>query len=67
MMRLQIVMPYPDPGELFNDVNEQIFGCCASDQYAKGECPDTRPELMNDPVSNYLRQPASPGKLSVRI
>jgi phospholipase C len=55
-----MVIPYPDPGELFNDMNEQIFGCCTTDQYAAGECPNTGPELMNGFVSNYLRQPASP-------
>jgi len=55
-----MLMPYPDPGELFNDMNEQIFGCCTADQYEAGECPDTGPELMNGFVSNYLRQPASP-------
>ena len=55
-----MIMPYPDPGELFNDMNEQIFGCCPSIQYAAGECPDTGPALMNGFVSNYLRQPASP-------
>src|SRR5437773_3702291 len=59
-----MVMPYPDPGELFNDMNEQIFGCCPDDQYKAGQCPDTGPELMNGFVSNYLRQPASPDGVS---
>jgi phospholipase C len=58
-----MIMPYPDPGELFNDMNEQIFGCCPSIQYAAGECPDTGPALMNGFVSNYLRQPASPDEV----
>ena len=55
-----MTMPYPDPGELFNDMNEQIFGCCTAEQYAAGDCPDTGRELMSGFVSNYLRQPASP-------
>jgi phospholipase C len=61
-----MVMPYPDPGELFNDMNEQIFGCCTAQQYAVGACPSAGPALMNGFVSNYLRQPASPdGKAPV--
>jgi phospholipase C len=59
-----MTMPYPDPGELFNDMNEQIFGCCTEAQYQAGQCPSTGPELMDGFVSNYLRQPASPDGVS---
>jgi phospholipase C len=59
-----MVMPYPDPGELFNDMNEQIFGCCTLDQYLANECPDTGPETMKGFVANYLRQPPSPDQLA---
>lgn len=44
------IMPYPDPGELFNDMNEQLFG----------GCPETEPANMKGFVSNYLRQDSSP-------
>lgn len=58
-----MIMPYPDPGELFNDMNEQIFGCCTDAQFAAGDCPDTGPDSMQGFVSNYLRQPASPDRV----
>lgn len=44
------IMPYPDPGELFEDMNEQIFG----------GGPDTGHADMQGFVANYLRQAASP-------
>ncbi len=43
-----MTMPYPDPGELFVDMNEQIFGA------------DTGPPYMEGFVWNYLKQPAAP-------
>lgn len=44
------IMPYPDPGELFDDMNEQIFGQCTSDM-ARGVSGFAR---------NYARQPGAP-------
>jgi phospholipase C len=48
-----MVMPYPDPGELFSDMHEQIYGSSG-----KG------PETMQGFVANYLRQPPSPDGVS---
>lgn len=45
-----MIMPYPDPGELFTDMNEQIF---ASDS------TDGAPTMQGF-VWNYLKQPPSP-------
>jgi Phosphoesterase family len=42
------IMPYPDPGELFDDMNEQIFGNSTTDATMKGF------------ASNYGRQPGVP-------
>jgi phospholipase C len=49
-----MTMPYPDPGELFADMNYQIFGNQAG----------TGTETMQGFVENYLEQPASPDKVS---
>ncbi len=56
-----MVMPFPDPGELFNDMNEQLFGCCTLAQYEANECPDTGTVTMSGFVDNYGRQPLSDG------
>jgi len=56
-----MVMPFPDPGELFNDMNEQQFGCCTLAQYNDGQCPDTGTVNMQGFVDNYGRQPLSDG------
>ena len=45
-----MIMPYPDPGELFTDMNQQIF---ASET-------ETDTATMKGFVWNYLRQPPSP-------
>lgn len=45
-----MIMPYPDPGELFTDMNEQIF---ASDSTSGAA-------TMQGFVWNYMRQPPSP-------
>jgi len=45
------VMPYPDPGELFTDMNQQIFA--PSD-------PQTGPPTMRGFAYNYANQAASP-------
>jgi phospholipase C len=45
-----MIMPYPDPGELFEDMNEQIFGPgCAWEA-----------ETMKGFACNYIKQEASP-------
>jgi phospholipase C len=45
-----MIQPYPDPGELFTDMNEQIFASDSTD----GEA------TMKGFVWNYMRQPPSP-------
>ncbi|HJR09479.1 MAG TPA: alkaline phosphatase family protein [Pyrinomonadaceae bacterium] len=45
-----MIMPYPDPGELFTDMNQQIF---ASET-------ETDTATMQGFVWNYMRQPPSP-------
>jgi phospholipase C len=45
-----MTMPYPDPGELFADMNDQIFGNQSG----------TGPETMQGFVLNYLQQLPSP-------
>jgi phospholipase C len=47
------IMPYPDPGELYADMYEQIHGSSAPG-----------PETMQGFVANYLQQPPSPDKVS---
>ena len=46
-----MTMPYPDPGELFKDMNQQIFGAN----------PDTGPPTMDGFVFNYQNQPGNRG------
>ncbi|HET6184791.1 MAG TPA: alkaline phosphatase family protein [Acetobacteraceae bacterium] len=44
-------IPDPDPGELFEDINEQLFGL--------GGRPCAGPPPMSGFVDNYMRQPAA--------
>lgn len=44
-----MTIPDPDPGELFADINTQLFGL--------GDAPNVQPPLMSGFVDNYLRQP----------
>jgi phospholipase C len=44
-----MTIPDPDPGELFSDINLQLFGL--------GGAPDLRPPPMSGFVDNYMRQP----------
>ncbi|AUB80634.1 alkaline phosphatase family protein [Candidatus Thiodictyon syntrophicum] len=46
------IMPYPDPGELFDDMNEQIFGC-------KNPGPEAVPTMQGF-AWNYSLQPGAP-------
>jgi phospholipase C len=50
-----MVTPYPDPGELFADMNQQIF--------APGDAPASGPgkPTMGGFVYNYLKQPVQSG------
>ena len=48
-----MIMPYPDPGELFSDMHQQISGPATS---GRG--------TMQGFVANYLEQPASPNGVS---
>ena len=48
------IMPFPDPGELFEDMNEQIFGTSSP---APGA-----PPTMQGFACNYSRQPGAPLK-----
>ncbi len=45
-------MPYPDPGELFDDMNEQIFGTADPE-------PDSVPNMQGF-AWNYCKQPGAP-------
>lgn len=46
------IMPYPDPGELFTDMNEQIFGTA-------NPALDAKPTMQGFTV-NYGKQPGAP-------
>jgi phospholipase C len=48
-----MIMPYPDPGELFSDMHQQISGSANAGQ-----------ETMQGFVANYLKQDASPDGVS---
>ncbi|VVM08116.1 phospholipase C [Methylacidimicrobium cyclopophantes] len=48
----QMTIPAPDPGELWTDMNEQIFG--------RGIAAGRQVPLMNGFVENYAKQPGSP-------
>lgn len=48
------IMPYPDPGELFTDMNEQIFGTA-------NPAPDAKPTMQGF-AWNYGQQPGAPLK-----
>ena len=45
-------IPDPDPGELWNDINMQLFGLDGK--------PGSEPPAMNGFVNNYVRQPRDP-------
>ena len=45
-----MTIPDPDPGELFTDMNVQLFGL--------GGAPGAQPPAMSGFVNNYARQPA---------
>lgn len=49
-----MVMPFPDPGELFNEMNEQQFGCCTLEQYNETACPDTGAVTMTGFVAQQV-------------
>jgi len=46
------ITPYPDPGELFSDMNEQIFGTATPDAHT--------PATMQGFAWNYSKQPGAP-------
>lgn len=48
-----LIMPYPDPGESFDDIHQQIYGASTSG-----------PKTMQGFVANYLQQPPSPDGIS---
>lgn len=50
-------IPTPDPGELWDDINMQLFGL--------GATPNKRPPPMNGFVNNYVKQPDWPTAKSI--
>ena len=46
-----MTIPDPDPGELFDDINTQLYGL--------GNAPNPAPPPMAGFVENYMRQPAA--------
>jgi len=61
------IMPYPDPGELFNDMNEQLFGVSSElkqcDQVAP--CKPGSLPTMQGFAWNYAKQPGAPLQVGV--
>lgn len=53
--RADMTVPDPDPGELWDDINTQLFGCPAARNAAN-------PPLMDGFVRNYLTQQPHDGK-----